>query len=309
MKILFVSSGNNKLHNSIVLNQADSISETDATILIEHYRIIGKGFLGYLKNLRSLRKKVKVFKPDIIHSHYSLSGFLAVLSCSNTPIVASLMGSDVQRKGFWKKTLLVFSKYWKAIIVKSSDMKIKCGIESAVIIPNGVNFSSYANLEKVNARKILKLDQSKRIILFLADPNRPEKNFKLAEEAYEKIKSNDAQLSVVYNVPHNETSKYYYASDVVFLSSTYEGSPNVIKEAMACNKAIVTTKVGDVELLLNGLDGCFVCQHDSEELSRALLKALSYRTPTLGRERLKELGLDSSTISKKIISIYKNILN
>ena len=45
--------------------------------------------------------------------------------------------------------------------------------------------------------------------------------------------------------------KYYNSVDCLILTSFHEGSPNVIKEAMACNLPIVSTKVGDVEEIIN----------------------------------------------------------
>ncbi|MEI8138150.1 MAG: glycosyltransferase, partial [Bacteroidota bacterium] len=304
-----VSSGNNSSTCPIAVNQANSIKKFDETIAIEHFRIKGKGFFGYLKNINGLRKMIREFKPDIVHSHYSFSGYLTVLSKTKIPIIASLMGSDVQVKGLWKQVLLHWSKHWNIIIVKSDEMKKKCSIERSVVIPNGVDFSSFNFIEKEVAKKKLNLSAHKKYVLFLSNPNRPEKNFTLAKQAFDLIKDDDKELLVAYNIPFEQTADYYYASDVILMTSRYEGSPNVIKEAMACNKAIVSANVGDVSLLLKGIDGCFITSNDPKEISLSISKALAYENPTKGRERLLELGIDSASIAKNIIQIYNRIIN
>jgi len=96
---------------------------------------------------------------------------------------------------------------------------------------------------------------------------------------------------------------YINAADVVLLTSLWEGSPNVIKESMACNRPIVSTDVGDVNHLLNGLDGCYVTSFNEEKIMQKILLALEF--PEIqGINRIKQLELDSNTIAKKLITHY-----
>ncbi len=308
MKVLFVSSGNNYSECPIAYNQANTIINFDTTIEIEHYRIVGKGLIGYLKNILPLRKKIKQFNPNVIHSHYSFSGYLTVLTFTNIPKVTSLMGSDVQLQGLWKCVLRFFSWFWDVVIVKSLDMKIKCGIKNALIIPNGVNLTQFDKIEKTIARKRLLLDKDKYYILFLADPSRPEKNYNLAKQAIDKLHSSqNVSLLTVFNVPFSEIKYYFYAADVVLMTSKYEGSPNVIKEAMACNKPIVSTNVGDVKLLLNEISGCYIVDENPSNIALSIIKALEFNSETKGKKRLIELGIDSLSIASKIVNQYKKI--
>ena len=101
------------------------------------------------------------------------------------------------------------------------------------------------------------------------------------------------------------------ASDVIVLSSLWEGSPNVIKEALACNRPIGTTKGGDVELLLKKIAGCYIVKTNDIEYAKMREKAILYSLENKeikGRDRIKELGLDSESIANKIVEIYKNTL-
>ena len=92
------------------------------------------------------------------------------------------------------------------------------------------------------------------------------------------------------------------------MTSRWEGSPNVIKEAMACNTPIVTTRVGDVEYLLKDLKGCFIAEDNPKSVSDAIQKALLYtenHSNTKGREKLEKLKLGSDEIAEKIIKLYE----
>jgi glycosyltransferase involved in cell wall biosynthesis len=101
---------------------------------------------------------------------------------------------------------------------------------------------------------------------------------------------------------------YYNAADVFLLTSQSEGSPNTIKEAMACNCPIVTTNVGDVKTVIGTTKGCYIALHDIRDIADKLKKALYFCSKTTGRERIINLGLDSNTIAEKIIKIYKTHL-
>jgi teichuronic acid biosynthesis glycosyltransferase TuaC len=48
------------------------------------------------------------------------------------------------------------------------------------------------------------------------------------------------------------------AADLLLLTSLTEGSPQVIKEAMACNCPIVATDVGDIREIIGYTDGCYI---------------------------------------------------
>jgi teichuronic acid biosynthesis glycosyltransferase TuaC len=94
---------------------------------------------------------------------------------------------------------------------------------------------------------------------------------------------------------------------VVLLTSLWEGSPNVIKEAMACNTPIVSTDVGDVKEIIGKTEGCFITSFDPEDVSDKIKKALEFGKRTTGREDIKHL--ESGVVAKRIIAIYKNVLD
>ena len=112
------------------------------------------------------------------------------------------------------------------------------------------------------------------------------------------------------NTPNEETPYWYNASDVVLMTSKWEGSPNAIKEAMACSRPIVATNVGDIAERMNGVEGCFVVgvkELENErvrELAEDLIKAIEY-TETKGREKIIADGLDAREINQRLIVVYR----
>lgn len=299
MKILFVSSGNSKNGiSSIVKNQGLSLQKQG--IDLTYFSIIGKGVKGYLRNIKPLRNLLKKNNFDIVHAHYSMSAFVASLSGAK-PLVVSLMGSDVQSDKFF---IYLFNRlFWSKIIVKSKAMKSHLGIKSAYVVPNGVDFNTFKPMNKINCKKKIGWNISKKQILFAANPNRSEKNYFLAKSAFEILNNKDCELKVLEDIPVDQMPLYHNAADVVILTSLREGSPNVIKEAMACNRPVVATDVGDIKQIIIKTKGCFVTHFNEKQLANRINKALNISS-TSGRIDIEPLRSDK--IAQKIIDIYNN---
>lgn len=309
MKILFVNSGNAKTGiSTIILNQGQSL--TQKNIDIEYFKINGKGLLNYIYHIFKLGKYLKKKCFDLIHAHYSLSGITASLARAK-PLVVSLMGSDV--KEFWWSRLLIriFKPlFWSACIVKTKDMADNLKVKNLQIIPNGVNMEHFVPIERNYAYEKLGWIPDKKHLLFPASPDRPEKNVQLLYNCLEFIKGkNIIELHFFEDIPHNQTNLFYNAADLVVMTSLWEGSPNVIKEAMACNCPIVSTDVGDVRWVFGNTDGCYITSYQPEDVAEAILKALCFGKRTTGRERIKQLEIDSESVANKIIAVYNKVLS
>lgn len=311
MLVLFVSSGNSKNGISpIIKSQGDAL--IDQGVIVKYFTIKGRGTISYLKNIRSLRNKIKSESFDIIHAHYSLSAFLASLLFKK-PLIVSLMGSDLLSKNYYPHLISLFSYLfnWNAIIVKSDQMKRVLNTHKKVyVIPNGVNTDIFKPMDKKKCRNILGWDQMKYHILFAADKGRLEKNYQLFEESFRHIDNSNIDIHSLNDIPHYQIPFWINASDVVVLTSHHEGSPNVLKEAMACSIPIVSTKVGDVEWLFGKTMGHYIGEFNPEDFSQKLKLSLEFcsrGSRTNGKDRIYELGLNSAAISHKISSIYNSI--
>lgn len=125
------------------------------------------------------------------------------------------------------------------------------------------------------------------------------------QAAFNLLNDQNAELNVVTGMEFDLVPYYMYASDVLLLTSLSEGSPNVIKEAMACNLPIVSTDVGDVKEVISNTKGCCIASFEPADVAAKLKEALNFSGPTNGREIIKQL--DINIIAQKIIGIYKEI--
>ena len=99
------------------------------------------------------------------------------------------------------------------------------------------------------------------------------------------------------------------AADLLLLTSLWEGSPNIVKEAMACNCPIVTTDVGDVRTVFGNIEGCFISNFDSDDVANKIERAILFGLRTEGRKKIIDNELDSGSIAKKIIDLYQKSLS
>jgi glycosyltransferase involved in cell wall biosynthesis len=300
MNILFVYKGPD---NPIIEAQANSLDGKDVVIYRFPLKVNTPAsyILEYARLIRFLLKH----KIDLIHAHYSYSGIIAGITFKKT--ICSLMGSDVfnQHWLIFKLTHFFHKYVWSATIVKSDAMRDI--FFKSVSIPNGVNLGIFKPLERSSAIRKTNLKQNKKNIIFVVEKiHRNSKNFKLAKLTFEKYFDNSkVELTLVTDKPQLDLVYYYNAADVFLLTSGSEGSPNTIKEAMACNCPIVSTDVGDVKKVIGNIKGCYISSHEPIDIAMNLKAALEFNNKTLGRERIIRLGLDSDTIAGKLVEIYK----
>lgn len=321
MKVLFVCSGNSKHGISpIIRNQGDSIIKQN--VHLDYFEIQGRGIKGYLKNIKSLRKYIKKNNYDVIHAHYILSGLISVLAFCKTPIVLSLMGSDAYGDYVGENKIKFSSKYLilltyiiqpfvNSIICKSKNIQSFVYLKNkAHIIPNGILLNKI-KITGNGFKDELGLSSKKKNILFLGNKSNIRKNFSLIEDALNQINSNDIDLISPYPIPHDTVIKYLNSVDVLVVPSFMEGSPNVIKEAMACNCPVVATDVGDISWLFGDEAGYFITGFVPEDIIEKIKMALEFSDKhgrTNGRHRIKDLGLESEVVTGKIIDLYKKVI-
>lgn len=256
---------------------------------------------------------------DIVHGHYGLWCLATRLQWS-TPVVASFLGDDLLgtvTEDKWCRrisTLVVHVSRWlshrvDAVIVKSEGMKKKVPVqENVYVIPNGVDFEKFHPIPRAEARAALGWDQDRNYILFCNDPKIRVKNFPLAQAVIERLHERGipAELVVANGIPHAKVMLYMNASNALILPSFAEGSPNVVKEAMACNIPVVASDVGDVAEVISRTDGCSVCPLDPDAFAEGLVAALQHG-PTTGRIDIGHL--ESSAIAKQIMAVYDQVVS
>jgi glycosyltransferase involved in cell wall biosynthesis len=305
MKILFVSRAKkNGQASPVVKSQAVSLN---GLVNVSVFTINGNGWKAYLKGISGLRQALRENNAQLIHAHYAWMGMIASLA-TRKPVIVSLMGSDIEDFRIGRILIRIFNKLlWKTVIVKSQRSKDRIRLKKAVVIPNGVNMEIFRPLPQEEARKALVFKNDRKYALFMANPSRPEKNYALAEASCRIAgRAQPVELMALHNVPHEKIPMYLSAADVLLLTSHFEGSPNAVKEAMACNCPIVSTDVGDVKEVIGDTEGCYITSHDPEDVADKLKLALDFGKRTNGREKI--MHLDDKIIAEKIVTLYREVV-
>jgi Glycosyltransferase len=319
MKVLFVCSGNSKAFDitPFIKEQGESLREEGVDV--DYYPVKGKGLWGYIKAGFRLRKLLKERCYDLIHAHFTYSGWSAVIGAGRRiPVVLSLMGTDANgeykangKPAFSSRissflTWLI-QPFVKAIISKSPNIESSVYLkQKSFIIPNGVNLQKFKPAPRATDTENT-WQHRKAKILFLGNKNKPGKNFPLVQAAIERLGDIDIELVCPYPVAHHDIPRYLNEADVLVFPSFVEGSPNVIKEAMACNCPIVSTDVGDVRWVIGQTAGCYIASFDPEDFATKIRMAIQFSREhgrTNGRQQIINLGLDAETVAKRIMAVY-----
>jgi glycosyltransferase involved in cell wall biosynthesis len=245
---------------------------------------------------------------DLIHAHYVFSGIMARLQ-PFLPVVVTYHGSELGVKpDHWLSRLSrKVSRLFQQVIVVAPHMKALLDGSNVTIIPCGIDLDKIKPLPVSQARQQLRLGLDKPLMVWVGDPKRVEKRFGLMEEAANLVKQRvpDAELVLVSGQPHDTVPVYMSACDVLGLTSIHEGSPMVIKEAMACNLPIVSVDVGDVAAVIGGTEHCYLVEPEPDAVAEKLSLLLSDRQRTHGRSSIAALGSDA--IAARIVEVYHRL--
>jgi glycosyltransferase involved in cell wall biosynthesis len=307
MRILIVCSGNKGQASPFVEEQARHLKQSGCAI--ELFLIQGKGWKGYLKNRSRLVATITSFKPDIVHAHSGMSALLAGLQRS-VPVVATFHGSDVNvaRLRFFTRIASVLSR---AQIVVSQDMKRILGSSSVHVIPCAVNTDIFFPADRQNERQRLGWATNETYVLFSSSFTSAVKNAPLAMEAVRLLSDYQVHLIELNGKSRQEVASLLNACDVALMTSFSEGSPQFIKEAMACATPVVSTRVGDVAELSEFCTGHFLADFHAHAVAQALRKAIQFRLTeqyTNGPEIIRERGLNPSDVSEQLMRLYASII-
>jgi glycosyltransferase involved in cell wall biosynthesis len=172
-----------------------------------------------------------------------------------------------------------------------------------------LDLNLFTLMPQSQARERLNLSRSKRLVLFVGNPKDPRKRFDLAQKAVNLVDASlNTEMVVAWDVAHTEIPVFMNACDLLIFTSMHEGSPNVVKEALACNLPVVSVVVGDVPERLKGLTGSEVCADDQPEtIAAAINRVLQLPRGTDGRAAAHLL--DEEVLTQRVIAVYEQVLN
>ncbi len=267
-----------------------------------------KNSLNYLWGLFRLWGRLLKERPDVSHAHYVFSGIIARLQ-PFWPVVVTYHGSELGVPGsrLEKLSRMVYPFFERVIVVSPQMKRTINNPPRTQVIPCGINFDEIRPIPLTEARRRLGLPPESPLVIWAGEQWRPEKRYYILEQAVELLKQDlpEVELVLVSGQPHQVVPIYMSACDVLALTSSHEGSPMVIKEAMACNLPIVSVDVGDVAEVIAGTEHCHLVEPTPEAVADKLRVVLSNRQRTNGRSRIDHLRSDR--IAGQIIDLYQEL--
>ncbi|MDF9745975.1 glycosyltransferase [Natrinema salsiterrestre] len=263
-----------------------------------------RSILDYLRFHPTVLKE-SLGSYDLIHANYGLTAPFAITQ-PRLPVVLSLWGTDLDGELGWISKLC--ANFCDATIVMSERMERELG-QRCHVIPHGVDFALFEPSPRSEAMDRLGWDPNAKHVLFPYKAEREVKNYPRAKRIVEAIRDDvpePVHLQTAREVPHSEMPLYMNAADCLLLTSDREGSPNVVKEAIACNLPVVSVDVGDVPERLEGVTPSAVCRSD-RELRRALSSVLERGDRSNGRERAERISTE--WMSAQIHDVYRDVVD
>lgn len=278
--------------------------------------------VNYVRAWQALRREHDLHSFDVVHAQFGQSGLLAW--GAKTPLVVTFWGSDLQgivnSNGsytwigrFQQLTSRLVACYATEVIVVSKHMSKflpRHVAESCHVIPGGIDLELFHPMPQEEARQQLELPMNRRLVLFPANPERSVKRYPLAQQAVQWVNEQEnmeVDLVVLSGVSHDMVPVYMNACDALILTSKHEGSPTVVKEALACNLPVVSMDVGDVRERIEYVEGCIVCENDSiPAIAESLNNVLLCSKPIQGRSAIKDLN--TNLVIDEIIKVYDSAI-
>jgi teichuronic acid biosynthesis glycosyltransferase TuaC len=301
----------------MVVRQVNSLSH----VAVETEVIVIDGtFPSYLRSTLSVfALNFRRRRYDLIHAHTGHSGVVACLQL-RYPVVFSYVGYDLDvpsdREGTRTKVeRLIFrhlSRFVAGTITQSERSRYSIprgGRRRNAVLPNGVNRALFSLASRGEARRKIGWESDAPTVLFPGDPSRYTKRFELARQAVDEARRRvpELELAILKSVPVDDVPLWMNASDVLLLTSVAEGSPNVVKEAMACNLPVVSVDVGDVRQVIEGTRHCHICPEDPRSLADALVSVVS-SLPERSDGRQRSVNLDEQVIAERLRHVYERAL-
>ena len=310
-----------------VLEQGESLRQLGLDI--EYMPVRGNYFLA----VRDLKRKIRECQPDIVHAHFGLSAITAELQFL-VPVVTTFHNGETLN---WHVNFLtsLFSRRAKHVVYVAQHIYdlVYFKAKKHSIIPCGVNMDDCHIIDQAAARQQLGFEDGVKYILFGGGFDNLRKNYAILREAVERIEQapwvaveggercGNIVCLEMKGLSRAECVSRMNACDLFALPSHSEGSPQALKEAMACNCPIVATDIADVRFLLGDLPGHYILRNPRktherwdadekslDEMTELLQDALRFTGRTNGRQRIMEMGLSNEQVAEQLLHIYKQLL-
>ncbi len=300
-----------------IKRQADFLRAAGVDVDVVHFRAAKRPW-NYALGWARVRPKLASGGYDIVHAQFGQSGMLALPK--RLPLVVTLRGSDilgiVGKDGrhtligrFAQAVTRFVTRQADHVVIVSEHMRayLPAGVD-ATVLASGLDLELFKPMPMAEARRHLGLPDAERLVLFAANPKVARKRYDLARRAVEMMDpALGARLVVAWGIPHAEMPLYMNACDAMVFTSMQEGSPNVVKEALACDLPVVSVAIGDVGERFRGVEGCEMCADEEPgTIAAALDRVVARGERAISRAAVTTL--DETLQTARLIEIYRSAI-
>jgi glycosyltransferase involved in cell wall biosynthesis len=324
--------------------------------------------------ISGIADKINALNPDIVHLHWVCDGMLRIedlskikapivwslhdmwpftggchyddgcnkyrASCGECPELGSYQENDLSRR-IYKRKLKSFNQTKSLTIVGLSRWLADCAKASSLLasrpvvnLPNPIDTTRFAPVDKVTARTILNLPVNKKLVLYgaVSAASDQRKGYKELVAALQLIPTDQDLELVVFGSSRPQKAPdlgfpthylgqvyddvtlqlIYSAADAMVVPSLQENLSNTIMESLACGTPVVGFAIGGNSDMINHLQNGFLAKpFESTSLAEGICWVLDSDNPAViaGNARKKVLNyFDSHLVAQQYVDLYKQIL-
>ncbi|MCC6830674.1 MAG: glycosyltransferase [Thermoleophilia bacterium] len=303
---------------TFIRTQVESLRELGVEMDVLEFRGASSK-LAYPAGVRATRRRLAGGAYDLVHAHYGFVGWASRLQ-RRCPLVVSFHGSDLLGRMTAEGRIAapsrleaassrLLGRLVDAAIVQSDQMAARlAGCRRVFVIPHEVDHERFRPVDRAEARRELGLAPGRRYLLFAANPRIPTKGFPFARAVADAVAREEpgTELLVVWREPQERLPLYMNAADVLLFPSFQEGSPNIVKQAMACDLPLVATDVGDVAARTAGAPGCLVLPRDVAAWTGGVRSLLGLGGSSGARPWVADLT--TGAVARRVLGAYEAVL-